>query len=272
MRNLLRFLVKYHFFLLFLILEAIAVSMGVQYNLYQRARFVSVTENISSFFNESISAFSDYFHLVETNRKLSLENTRLKNRLQRVYRSDDLFFFGEHDTLHRQKYFFTSARVINNSVNRMHNYLTLDKGREQGIRPEMGVICPEGIVGITEGVTKNFCSVISLLNTNFHVSAKLKKNDYFGTLSWDGQDYRRAVLQDIPYHVSVEPGDTVVTSGYSAVFPEGIMIGTVEKARVENGNFYVVTIKLSTDFKHLVYVDVISNLQKKERQKLESYD
>ncbi|MCD6202631.1 MAG: rod shape-determining protein MreC [Bacteroidales bacterium] len=272
MRNLLRFLYKYYFFLLFLILEVIAVSMGIQYNLYQRARFVSVTENISAFFNESISSFSDYFHLVETNRKLSLENTHLKNQLQRVYRSDDLFFFGEKDTLHRQKYFFTSARVINNSVNRMHNYLTLDKGRAQGVRPEMGVVCPEGIVGITAGVTKNFSSVISLLNTNFHVSAKLKKNDYFGTLSWDGQDYRRALLHDIPYHVPIEEGDTVVTSGFSAVFPEGTLIGIVEKAEVKNGNFYTATIKLTTDFKHLVYVDVISNLKKKEQKKLENYD
>ncbi|HHJ11158.1 MAG TPA: rod shape-determining protein MreC [Bacteroidetes bacterium] len=272
MRNLLRFLYKYYFFLFFLILEVIAVSMGIQYSLYQRARFVSATENISAFFNETISSFSDYFQLVETNRKLSLENTRLKNQLQRVYRSDDLFFIGEQDTLHRQKYFFTSARVINNSVNRMHNYLTIDKGRKQGISPEMGVICPEGIVGITAGVTKNFSSVISLLNINFHVSAKLKKNDYFGTLSWDGQDYRRAILNDIPYHVSIELGDTVVTSGFSAIFPEGIMIGTVEKAKVVNGNFYTIVVKLSTDFKCLVYVDVISNLQKKERKKLENYD
>ena len=271
MRNLLRFLYRYHFPLLFLILEAIAISMGIQYNLYQRARFVSATENISAFFNESISSFLDYFHLVETNRKLSLENTRLRNQLQRVYRSDDLFFFGAHDTLHRQKYFFTSARVINNSVNRMHNYLTLNKGTEQGIQPEMGVICPEGIVGITSGVTKNFSSVISLLNINFHVSAKLKKNDYFGSLSWDGKDYRKAILNDIPYHVNIEVGDTIVTSGFSAVFPEGILIGTVEEAKVKNGNFYTVTVRLSTDFKHLVYVDVISNLQKKEQKKLDTY-
>ncbi len=272
MRYLLKIIYKYHFFLLFLMLEAIALSMGIQYNLYQRARFVSLSENISAYFNESISSFTDYFNLIETNRRLSLENAKLKNQLQRVYRSDNLFFFGENDTLHRQKYFFTSARVIKNSVNRMHNYLTLDKGSEQGVRPEMGVICPEGIVGITAGVTRNFTSVISLLNVNFHVSAKLKKNNYFGTLSWGGQDYRKAVLQDIPYHVQIEVGDTIVTSGYSAVFPEGIMIGKVEKAIIKNGNFYTVTVSLSTDFKHLVYVDVIRNLQKEEQNKLETHD
>lgn len=272
MRNLLHLLYKYYFFLLFLILESVALSMGIQYNLYQRARFVSFTENISAFFNESISSFTDYFHLIETNRKLAIENAQLKSQLQRVYRSDDLFFFGENDTLHRQKYFFTSARVINNSIDRIHNYITLNKGTKQGIRPEMGVMCQEGIVGITTGVTRNFTSVISVLNTNFHVSAKLKKNDYFGTLSWDGRDYRKAILNDIPYHVNISAGDTIVTSGYSAIFPEGILIGTVKEATLKNGNFYTVTVNLSTDFKHLVYVDVISNLQKNEQRKLESND
>jgi len=270
MRNLLNLIYKYHYFLLFFFLESIAVSMGIRYNLYQKAGFVSFTENIAAFFNESISSFTDYFTLVETNRKLSLENTLLRNQLQRVYRSDELFFFGENDTLHRQKYFFTSARVISNTVTRMHNYLSLDKGRNQGIEPEMGVICPDGIVGITNGVTKNFTSVLSVLNLNFHVSAKLKKNDYFGTISWDGQDYRTVILSEIPYHVNIEKGDTIVTSGYSAVFPEGIPIGTVEEAVVENGNFYNIRVKLFTDFRHLTYVDVVRNLQKEEQQKLKN--
>jgi rod shape-determining protein MreC len=268
MRNLLNLIYKYHFFLLFIILETVAVSMGVRYNLYQKAGFVAITENIASFFNESISSFNDYFDLVETNRKLSLENTLLKNQLQRVYRSDDLFFFGENDTIHRQKYFFTSARVISNTVTRMHNFISLDKGRDQGIEPDMGVVCPEGIVGVTTGVTRNFTSVLSVLNLNFHVSAKLKKNDYFGNISWDGRDYRTVILSDIPYHVNVAEGDTIVTSGYSAIFPEGIPVGTVEKATVENGNFYNIRVRLFTDFRHLTYVDVIRNLQKEEQQKL----
>ncbi len=268
MRNLLNLIYRYHFSLLFLLLETVAVSMGVRYNLYQKAKFVGFTENIAAFFNESVSSFTDYFHLVETNRRLSLENTMLRNQLQRVYRSDELFFFSEHDTIHRQKYFFTSARVISNTVTRMHNYLTLDKGRDQGIEPDMGVICPEGIVGVTTGVTGNFTSVLSVLNLNFHVSAKLKKNDYFGTISWDGQDYRTVILSEIPYHVDVSPGDTVVTSGYSSLFPEGIPIGTVIEAHVENGNFYHIRVRLFTDFRHLTYVDVIRNLQKEEQQKL----
>ncbi len=272
MKNLLNLIYKFHFFLLFLVLEGIAVSMGIRYNLYQRAGFVAIAENIESFFNESISSFKDYFNLVETNRKLSLENTLLKNQLQRVYRSDDLFFFGKKDTLHRQKYFFTSARVISNTVTRMHNYLSLDKGSDQGIQPEMGVVCSEGIVGITNGVTRNFTSVLSVINLNFHVSAKLKKNDYFGTISWDGSDYRTVILNEIPYHVDVAKGDTIVTSGYSAIFPEGIPIGTVEEAAVENGSFYRIRVKLFTDFRHLTYVDVIRNLQKEEQQKLNDHD
>ncbi|NOY38533.1 MAG: rod shape-determining protein MreC [Chlorobi bacterium] len=270
MRTLLRFLYRYHFFLVFLTLEIIAVTIGFRYNKFQQAAFVKFTENISGYFNEKISAFTDYFSLVETNRKLAFENAALKNQLQRVYRSDELFFFSEEDTLYRQKYFFTSARVVNNSIHNMYNFLTLDKGREQGMRPEMGVISTEGVVGITVGVSQNFTSVMSLLNKNFHLSARLKKNNYFGSLSWDGVDYLHAQLTEIPHHVDIHPGDTVITSGYSAIFPEGIPIGVVEKAELRDASFYTASIRLFTDFKHLVYVDVIGNLKKEEQRNLEN--
>jgi rod shape-determining protein MreC len=270
MRNLLRLLYRYHFFLLFILLESMALFMGIQFNKFQRAAFVGVTENISGYFNERISAFKQYFSLIETNRKLALENALLENKLQRVYRSDELFFYGEEDTVYRQKYFFTSARVVNNSVRRMYNYLTLDKGREQGIRPEMGVVSTEGVVGITVGVSGNYASVMSLLNKNFHLSARLKKNDYFGTLTWDGTDYRHAQLTEIPHHVDIQPGDTVITSGYSAIFPEGIPVGIVEKAELSDASFFTARVRLFTDFKHLVYVDIIGNLKKEEQRSIEN--
>lgn len=269
MRTLLRFLYRYHFFLLFILLEVLAFTLIVRYNKFQRATFSTFTENISGYFNEKITAFTEYFTLVETNRKLALENEKLKNQIQRVYRSDELFFFGEEDTVYRQKYFYTSAKVVNNSIHKMYNFLTLDKGWEQGIRPEMGVVSTEGVVGITVGVSKNFTSVMSLLNRNFHLSARLKKNNYFGTLSWDGGDYRHATLSEIPHHVDIRKGDTVITSGYSAIFPEGIPIGIVENSELKDASFYQASVKLFTDFKNLVYVEVIGNLKKEERRSLE---
>ena len=152
----------------------------------------------------------------------------------------------------------------------MYNYLTLDKGWEQGIRTEMGVISTDGVVGITIGVSKNFTSVMSVLNKNFHLSARLKKNNYFGTLSWEGTDYRYATLTEIPHHVDIQAGDTVITSGYSAIFPEGIPVGIVEKAELRDAIFFTATVKLFTDFKHLVYVDIIGNLKKQEQRNLEN--
>lgn len=269
MRSLLRFLYRYHFFIVFLVLETIAFTMIIQYNKFQKAAFSGFVENISGSLNEKISAFTEYFTLVETNRKLALENEILKNRLQRVYRSDDLFFFGEEDTVYRQKYFYTSARVVNNSIHKMYNFITLDKGREQGIRPEMGVVSPDGVVGITVGVSENYTSVMSVLNKNFHLSVRLKKNNYFGTLTWEGKDYRHATLTEIPHHVDIRKGDTVITSGYSAIFPEGIPVGIVENATLKEASFYQANILLFTDFKHLVYVDIIGNLQKEEQRTLE---
>jgi len=115
-----------------------------------------------------------------------------------------------------------------------------------------------------------FSTVISLLNTNLRVSAKIKKNNAFGSLSWDGVDHQEAVLYEIPYHIDISKGDTIITSGFSTIYPEGILIGTIKNFEVEGGNFYVIRVKLSTDFKRLTYVNVVSNLRKGEQIELEN--
>jgi len=179
---------------------------------------------------------------------------------------------GQSDTLHQQHYFYTSAKVINQTVNKQHNFLTLNKGSNVGIRPEMGVISADGVIGIVVNVSKKFSTVISLLNLDFRVSAKLAKNNYFGSLHWDGKDYRKVKLDEIPYHIDVNRGDTVITSGYSSIFPEGIVIGTVSNSEVKGGNFYEIEVDLSVDFKSLAFVDVISNLHREEQKVLEELD
>jgi rod shape-determining protein MreC len=217
-----------------------------------------------------IDILKEYLSLRQINQQLVIENAKLNNILQRAYRSDEIFFYGEYDSIYRQRYFYTSARIINNSVNKQHNYLTLNKGSEAGIKPEMAVITPFGIVGIVNGVSKRFSTVMSLLNTNLRVSAKVKKNDAFGSLAWDGIDHREAVLYEIPYHIDISKGDTIITSGFSTIYPEGILIGTVKDFEVRGGNFYVIRVQLSTDFKQLTYVNVVSNLRKDEQIELEN--
>lgn len=270
MRNLIRFILTYHFLFLFLIFETLSLTLLFQYNHFQKAKFVNSSQRVTRFVYAKIDILHEYLSLRQINRQLAIENTKLNNILQRAYRSDEIFFYGEYDSIYQQHYFYTSARIINNSVNKQHNYLTLNKGSEAGIKPEMAVIAPDGIVGVVYGVSKRFSTVISLLNTNLRVSAKVKKNDAFGSLSWDGIDSREAVLYEIPYHVDISKGDTIITSGFSIIYPEGVLIGTIKDFEVKGGNFYVVRVQLSTDFKRLTYVNVVSNLRKDEQNELEN--
>ena len=270
MRSLIRSILTYHFILLFLILETLSLTLLFQYNPFQKAKFVSSSQRITGFVYAKIDLLNEYLSLRQTNRQLALENEKLNNMLQRAYRSDEIFFYGEYDSVYQQHYFYTSARIINNSVNKQNNYLTLNKGSEAGIRPEMAVVAAEGIVGVVNGVSKRFSTVISLLNTDLSVSAKVKKNNAFGSLSWDGVNYREAILSEIPHHINIEKGDTIITSGFSTIYPEGILIGTIKDFEVKGANFYVIKVELSTDFKNLTYVSVVSNLSKEEQKELEN--
>jgi len=269
MRNLIRFLLRYNVAIVFIVLEFVAIFLLVQYNQYQKATVVGIFQNITGFYHSKVFSLTEYLNLRETNEKLAKENTRLKNDLELIYRGDEIFFFRKEDTTYRQQYYMTSAKVINNSTNKQNNFITLNKGSEHGIEPEMGVVSSDGVVGVVYGVSKRFSTVISLLNTNFRISAKIKKNNYFGSLAWDGKNYGLAVLNEIPFHVEISKGDTIITSGYSTIFPEGTLIGVIDDFHIEGGNFYKITVNLSTDFKQLTYVNVIRNLTRMEQMDLE---
>ena len=270
MKNLIQFFIRFHFLILFIIIESGSLAIAFQYNHYQKAVVVTLVQNISGLYHSKVFSIAEYLNLRETNQRLANENVRLNNILQQAYRADDIFFYKQQDTINRQRFYLTSAKIINNSVNKKHNFLTLNKGSEQGLKPDMAVISSNGVVGVIYDVSKYYSTVISLLNINLKVSSKLLKNDYFGSLEWDGKDYRHAVLNEIPYHVSVERGDTIVTSGYSAIFPEGVIIGTIEDFKIKGGNFYEIHVALSTDFKQLTFVSVISNLKKEGQKNLEN--
>jgi rod shape-determining protein MreC len=212
----------------------------------------------------------DYFSLHYENRKLAEENTRLYNNLKSSFiltRADSAYLV---DSLARRKYVYLTTRVINNTVNKQYNFITLNKGSEGGIKPDMAVISSDGIVGVVKSVSANYASVLSLLNRDFTVSAKIKKNGYFGPLNWNGNSANNAILVDIPHHVKINLGDTIVTSGFGGVFPEGFMIGTINDFRLKGGNYYEIKVELSNDFRKLDYVQVIQNYAKEEIDSLEN--
>jgi len=267
MRSLIRLLIKNYPFLLFIILEVISVVFIINYNSFQRASFLNSSNALTASVYNSYSSVVQYFHLAKVNALLSEENARLQNELDHFKRAgeDSLAFRTKQDT----SFAFISARVINNSVNKQQNYLTLDKGRKDGVKPDQGIVSPDGIVGIVTHVSESYAMGLSVLNPRWSVSAKLKKNGFFGSLKWNGTDYKRASLNEIPFHIDLQVGDTVVTSGYSSVFPEGIMIGTVDAFEQPPGeSYYTIDVLLSADFKSVTYVHLIDNRKALELKNL----
>lgn len=255
--------------------------MVVTYNNYQRATFLDSSNFFSGTLYKTFSSFFQIFEFKQVNIRLAEENNLLRNALQEHYLKSNPGNYHSSDSILLTKiakdssinvvYRFTTARVINNSVNQQHNFITLNKGRRDGIKTDMGVIANGQVVGLVTNVSDNFSTVISLLNSRWKISAKIKRNNYFGSLSWNGKDYRRVQLNEIPYHVPVQIGDTVVTTGYSSSFPEGLMIGTISDFSIGTGsNFYKIEIMLAADFKNLVIVGLIENKQLNEIKQLES--
>lgn len=242
----------------------------VNNNYYQRASFVNSSNAVAANILSTQKNIKDYFYLKDQNDMLVRENALLRTNSSISFSKIVNDQYAINDTVYRQKYTYTSCKVVNNSINRRNNYLTLNKGLNQGIKHDMAVITSTGVVGVVKDVSSNFCTVMSLLHSKTVISSKIKKNGFFGPLSWDGANFRYATLNDIPTHVALTKGDTIVTSAYSLTFPENIMVGTVESFERKSGDFfYTVKVKLSTDFKKLSYVYVVNNIQKEEQEELE---
>ena len=184
-------------------------------------------------------------------------------------KDENQVFLSVEDSVHKQHYTHTSAEVIENSVNRQKNFFTINKGTDQGIKVDMAVISGNNVAGVIVGCSRNYSVAMSVLNLDFKLSARIRSNGYFGSLNWDGVNYKYAVLSEIPQHVSVNVGDTIETTGYSAIFPEGEIVGTVSDYEKLGGDFYKISILLATDFKKLHFVDVIGNMKKTEQLELE---
>ncbi|MCX6185701.1 MAG: rod shape-determining protein MreC [Bacteroidetes bacterium] len=270
MRNIIFFLYKYYTFLLFLGLELLSFIIIYRYNNYQKASFLNYTGSVSSGFYNAISSTSSYFSLKNVNDSLQAENARLRSQLLNAFYQNSFTATKINDTTYKQQYEYISASVVNNSVTKRNNYITLDKGSDHGIEKGMGVICSNGIVGTVQFVSSQYCVVLSFLNSQSNLSVKVKKNNAFGSLIWEGDDPGEARLKDINKHVKVAVNDDIITSNYSTIYPEGIPVGSISSHYLDGGeNFHSIHVKLNTDFGAIKCVYVIRNLFKNQQQLIE---
>lgn len=271
MRTLLLIFRRYQVFILFLLLEGINLALIFQHNHYQNAVFYNSATNYVGSTLEFTNAIKAYFSLSTINQNLAHENQQLRTALEQIrqqkYRQNQRI---QLDSALTRQYEFVVARVVNNTTHRSNNYITINKGKKDGIEPGMGVIGPLGIVGKVKSCSENYATVISLLHSNLIVSAFIKSNDAIGRVQWDGKNYRTAKLLEISNHLKINVGDTVLTSGFSKVFPPSTMVGTIKKLATKSQTYFDIDVLLSTKFNQLTYVYVVKNQLKIEQETLEA--
>ncbi len=275
MRNLINFLIKYSVVFLFVFLQVVSVVLIVQNRGYQRSVFLSSSNSAVSSLLQLSNSVTEFFGLGYVNKELAEENTLLKNEVSNL--QAQLFSFEEaayrtdsSSIAPDLNYEYISAKVIANSTNKVQNYITINKGAKDGIGPDMGVVNKDGVVGIIKTVSENFATVIPILNPMLQVSAKFKRTNYNGPLLWKGGDYRHASLEDIARHVEVQQGDTIVTSGLTTVFPDGVMIGVIDEYSLDDSSpYFDIRVELAVNFRTLSYVNVIHYFNYSEQKELE---
>jgi len=269
MLSLLRFLFEKRNFLFFVLLEVLCGWMIFTFNKYQGAFYFNssnaIAANVFSF-NRGITS---YFDLQEQNDKLAFENIALRRALELEKAIRKIDTLSVSDSIRRDAFEFIPARVVKNSLNGTQNFITINKGDLDGMSPYMGLIGPQGVVGELKYCSDHYATGFSLLHVKNGLSAKLSGSGAVGTLQWDGVDSRYAKLNYIGRHYFIQPGDSVNTSGFNAVFPAGIPIGVVEKVSDDNQSFYNITVRLATDFSSLDHVYVIKSKRKPEIDSLE---
>ena len=264
MDRLLLFLRRISFFLLFVAIEAAALRYFSNSSDYNQARVIGVANWLTGDIYRGISATRHFFSLGRENRRLTEEMARLQAQLYRQV-SDTL----PVDTA-GGRYTFTTARVVNNSIYRDKNYITLDKGTRQGVRTEMALLAPGGaIAGYVLNCSDRFSVAISILNTRFRTSGRILGQDYSGSISWDGLRTDEVLFSEIPKNAPIAVGDTIVTTDYSSYFPPGLLIGTVQRFELVNGTYYNARVRLAADVAALRYVTLADYLDREEKLELE---
>ena len=274
MRNLLEFLSKYYHWLLFLVLEVVSIVLLFQYNSYQGSVWFSTSNALVGKVYEVDAAIESFFSLTKVNENLTRRNFYLErqvNQLRRLYaditRDTTVVERAELEFLSR--YELIPAKVVSNSIDRTDNLMTIDRGRKDGVEVDMGVACGNGVVGVVYLVSDHYSVVMPVLNYHSRISCSIRHRGYFGYLKWSGGDASIAHVEDVPRHAKFKRGDWVETSGYSSIFPPGVLVGKiVEVYNSRDGLSYKLKVQLSTDFGNVRDVCVISDKGIAERIRL----
>lgn len=265
MRNLISFIIRHFAWLTFTFFVILSLMLLFRYNAYQKYIFLTSANSASYAIHSVKNGITSYINLKDTNSDLLIRNAELENRiiaLENKLSDYQLRLYADSipDEELIPGFNYIVAEVINNSISKPYNYILLNKGRADGIEPEMGIVDHNGVIGIIDVVGEHASRAISLLNPKFRLSCKVKDHDFFGSLVWGGSDPSTVLLEEMPRHVDFETGDTIVTSGYSAVFPEGLLVGTIiDTEKDKNDNFLSFKVKLFTDFSQLNIVRVLKN-------------
>ncbi|MGD1846128.1 MAG: rod shape-determining protein MreC [Salibacteraceae bacterium] len=271
MRNLFVLFWKYHLFLLFLLLEGIAFLLIVQGNKHHSGQFYSSANAVAGNRNSLVNNDSEYFDLKQENQELVREVAELKSLEPNAFRVVSASEIEINDTVYQQQYKFLGAKVIKSTVNRRNNYLMLNRGTSDGLAPDMGVIGPNGVVGKVQDVSEHFATVTSVLHKHTSIPTLHPSSGFPGLLNWDGADPTVGILNDVPLQAKVAEGDTLVTSGSSTIFPEGVAIGTVIDFEPKpESNFHRIRVRLFTNFYTVSHCFVVKNLLKSEQLELEN--
>jgi rod shape-determining protein MreC len=258
------------------LLEFIALAFTFNNLDFHKSKFVNSANSITGGLYSQASSISEYLNLKSENKILAEENTRLRNLLDKKpfvnFDKDSIVIDTTviDTTKYIQQYRYTTSKIIKNNYSREFNFLTIDKGENQGIEKEMAVINSKGIIGIIDNNRNNYARVQSILNRNSKINARLKNSNYFGTLGWNGENYNIVQLSDIPRQAPLKIGDTIETGGKSTIFPEGILIGTISSINKGNSVDNKVNVTLFNDMSNLGYVYVIKNFNKLEINSLET--
>ncbi|MDE6716104.1 MAG: rod shape-determining protein MreC [Muribaculaceae bacterium] len=277
MRNLISFIIRHFALLTFTFFVILSFMLLFKYNAYQKYIFLTSANSASYAVHSVKNSVTSYINLKDTNSDLLIRNAELENKiiaLENILSDYQLRLYA--DSIPEEEYIpgfnYIIAEVINNSISKPYNYILLNKGRADGIEPEMGIVDHNGVIGIIDVVGEHASRAISLLNPKFRLSCKVKDHDFFGSLVWGGSDPTTVLLEEMPRHVDFETGDTIVTSGYSAVFPEGLLVGTIiDTEKDKNDNFLSFKVKLFTDFSQLNIVRVLKNEKYNEISELNNY-
>ena len=263
MHNLIRFIKLNQFILLFLIIEGFSVFLLLSNNSYQADKAIKYSAQYTSLIHNYSHSFSDYISLKQTNEYLVAENAKLYTMLKH----EESF----HDSiLVKNKLFsYKSAKIINNSISKRNNFITLNKGEKHGIKQGMGVVTHKGVIGIIHSVSENYSIAISLLHRKSSVGIKLLRNNHNGILKWNGFNYRNASIANFPNHIQLIRGDTITTNSHSIIFPEGIIIGSITDFKKDDEGYYNVEVTFFEDFNQLNFVYVINSAETEEQKILE---